>query len=309
MSTGTGTGTHDPLAIYTSHNIIANAMRSICIGYSLSVWVSCGLIMHFINKRGAYLPIISATFLFGFNVACIAIDVLRLPCRGRAVSIYVFSYLSQICLEIYQTNKMRILACRHPAVKVLAYLLFAVRAGSLIAALFFYYDITTSEGLCATGYPFLALLIEKFILLFYNLGNLGLLFHIVRKTELESKGVMHASQVLHLFLFQDGLTFVLAIILDTIFILIVSFVATSWIFSMTAGLANGFNLFILHVKYCTSLKARVLPMQGGIASPVQGTKLKSRQQSLQSGAGVAAGGNEVNSAAAGSSIKSAVVQM
>ncbi|KAJ3097191.1 hypothetical protein HDU96_000467 [Phlyctochytrium bullatum] len=295
MSTYDPTAAGSNPAVYTSNNIVANAMRSICIGYALSVWVSCGIIMNFANKRGAYLPILSATFLLGFNVACIVIDVLRTPCKGRAVSIYVFSYLSQICLEIYQTNKMRIVAHRDPIARSLAYLLFFLRAGSLVTLLFFYYDITTSEGLCATGFPLWALLTEKLVLLAFNLGNLGLLFNIIRKAEIETSGMMNVSSILYTFLFHDGLTFVLAIILDAIFIFIVSFISTSWIFSMTAGLANGFNLFILHVKFCSSLKIRMKPPEGGVQRV--GSKRSSNQRN-QLGAGT--GGNGSNVGAGGS---------
>ncbi|KAJ3100071.1 hypothetical protein HDU97_002507 [Phlyctochytrium planicorne] len=280
--------------IYSSSNIISNAMRSICIGYSLAVIINAGILMNFINKKGAILPIISAVFLMGFNIACIIIDVVKAPCSGRAVSIYVFSYGSQICLEIYQTNKMRLLAHRDLVVKILAYILFACRAISLIVLLFYYYDITSKTGLCATGYPFNALLSEKLILLFYNLGNLGLLFYLIQKGAKEN-GSFKFSGILQTFLFQDGLTFILAIVLDTIFICIVSFITTTWIYSMAAGLANGFNLLILHVKYCTSLKGRVT---GGLQSPSpnsstlnKATKSANadRRQSIKSSATIQAG--------------------
>ncbi|KAJ3100069.1 hypothetical protein HDU97_002505 [Phlyctochytrium planicorne] len=219
--------------IYSSSNIISNAMRAICVGYSLAVIINASILMNFINKKGAILPIVSAVFLMGFQ---------------------------------YQTNKMRLLAHRDLVVKIIAYVLFAARAISLIVSLFYYYDITSKTGLCATGYPFNNLLAEKLVLLFYNLGNLVLLIFLLQKGAKEN-GSFKFSGVLRTFLFQDGLTFILAIVLDTIFICIVSFITTTWIYSMAAGLANGFNLLILHVKYCTSLKGRVTGGLPATASP------------------------------------------
>ncbi|KAJ3097190.1 hypothetical protein HDU96_000466 [Phlyctochytrium bullatum] len=229
--------------IYSSNNIIANAMRSICIGYSLCVIIQCGIQMNFINKRGAYLPIISASLLMGFNIACIIIDI--------------------ICLEIYQTNKMRILAHRDLIIRILAYVLFAIRAVSLIVLLFFYFDVTSGTGL-------------------YNLGNLALLFYLIRKSQIEGKNFSFGG-VMNVFLFQDGLTFILAIILDIIFICIVSFVNITWIFSMTAGLANGFNLLILHIKYCTSLKTRVAGLNSVTNSPHNSANAVKRKSKVESG--------------------------
>ncbi|KAJ3217615.1 hypothetical protein HDU67_007557 [Dinochytrium kinnereticum] len=270
--------------IYTSNNIVANAMRSICVGYSFAVIITCGILMNFINRRGAILPIISATFLLGFNVAAIVIDLVKAPCKGRAVSIYVFSYLSQICLEVYQSNKMRILSHRDLIPRILSYSLFAIRAISLIVLLFFYYDITNSLGLCATGYPFYALLAEKLILLFYNIGNLAILYFLFKKDSKEHK-TFQMDGIVKVFLFQDGMAFVMAIILDGIFIVIVSFVTTPWIFSMAAGLANGFNLLILHVKYCTGLRSRVSQELGTRqhASPATSGKMVpvSRESSIK----------------------------
>ncbi|KAJ3217616.1 hypothetical protein HDU67_007558 [Dinochytrium kinnereticum] len=251
--------------MYSANNIIANAMRSICIGYSFSVLITCGILMNFINKRGAILPIISAFFLMGFNIGAVVIDLVKAPCKGRAVGIYVCCYISQICLEIYQTNKMRILANREPIIKYSAFALFSFRAVSLVVLLFYYSDRANAVGLCATVFPFHALLSEKVILLFYNFGNLGLLFYLIQKSQRENGGFKF-SGVLNIFLFQDGMAFIMAIILDGIYIFIVSFVTTPWIFSMAAGLANGFNLLILHVKYCTSLKTRVLAFENQTSS-------------------------------------------
>ncbi|KAJ3100066.1 hypothetical protein HDU97_002502 [Phlyctochytrium planicorne] len=268
----------DSDAIFTISNIIANATRSICIGFSLAVIIQCFLTAS-VGKRAVILPILSALLLFGLNLFSIIIDVLHWPCKGRAVSIYVVSYCSQICLEvgskddygmisrmlirlsglqISQTNKLRILATDNLILTIMVYAVFVVRAGSLVALLFFYYDITSPSGLCATGYPLVALLAEKFILLFYNLINLGILAHLFwiertqrRKTKMKEKGL------LFFFLQQDSQTFILAIILDAIFICIVSVVSTPWIFSMSAGLANGFNTFILHIRYCSNLKRQL----------------------------------------------------
>ncbi|KAJ3101052.1 hypothetical protein HDU97_001695 [Phlyctochytrium planicorne] len=233
--------------IYTSSNIIANAMRSICIGYAFSVIITCGVMMNFINKKGAILPIVSATFLLGFN----------------------------ICLE------MRILTHRDKVLQIIAYVLFVIRAASLVVLLFYYYDVTSATGLCATGFPFNALLAEKLILLFYNLGNIAILLYIFRRDAADNKN-FKSGGIIKVFLLQDGSTFIMAIVLDTIYILIVSFITTTWIFSMAAGLANGFNCLILHVKYCTSLKGRVGGQLGLQAPSPAGSALKAKSDGKSS---------------------------
>ncbi|KAJ3100013.1 hypothetical protein HDU97_002620 [Phlyctochytrium planicorne] len=255
---------------YTEINLLTNAFRSLCIGYAISVITTCAILMNFVNRKAALLPILSAVFLICCLFPAITIDLVRPAsdlsnvnaCKGRALAIYIFSYLSQICLEIYQTNKIRILAHRDRVCRYLAYALFGLRVASIAINLAFYRDIKDANGTCSTGFPFMNLLAEKLILLFYNLGNIFILVYIVKKGA--SNGIAFKS-VTSFFLYQDGLTFSLAVILDAIYIsVLASFTNTPWIMSMAAGLANGFNMFILHVKYCVSLSLRVrgLPTSG-----------------------------------------------
>ncbi|KAJ3098846.1 hypothetical protein HDU97_003709 [Phlyctochytrium planicorne] len=248
--------------IYSEINLMTSTFRTFSIGYAFSVIATCSILMNFVNKKAAILPILSAVFLICCLLPALVIDFMRPAtnpanvnaCRGRAVAIYIFSYLSQICLEIYQTRKITIVAHRETLCRYFAYVLFGLRLASIFVNLGFYSDIKLPNGMCSTGFPFINLLVEKLILLGYNLGNFFILVHIANKGDKD--GVNFAS-ITSKFLFQDGLTFILAVVLDAIYIsVIASFASMPWIMSLAASIANGFNMFILHVKYCVSLSLR-----------------------------------------------------
>ncbi|KAJ3100014.1 hypothetical protein HDU97_002621 [Phlyctochytrium planicorne] len=259
---GTSSANVTDTGAYTEINLITNVFRTFCMGYAIAVIATCSILMNFVNRKAAVLPILSAVFLICCLFTALVIDVIRPAsnpanvnaCKGRTVAIYVFSYLSQICLEIYQTRKITIVAGRERVCRYLAYFLFGLRVISIGVNLPFYTDIKQSNGTCSTGFPFMNLLAEKLILLVYNLGNFFILLHIVNKGE--RNGVAFAS-ITSKFLVQDGLTFILAVVLDAAYISVIAcFSSSGWIMSMAASLANGTNMFILHIKYCVSLSLR-----------------------------------------------------
>ncbi|KAJ3208200.1 hypothetical protein HDU67_006947 [Dinochytrium kinnereticum] len=249
---------------YSQVSIITNMMRAINVGYSLSVISMCSIILNFTNRStsGALLPLISAVFLLAANMAFMLIDVIKPACPGRAVGIYVFVYLSQICLEVYQSNRMRMLSLGNVIARSAAYALFIIRASSLPVLLYYYSDAeNTTNHICITVFPPTALMIEKAILIFYNIGNLLILIYLSQTAQSEKKpGKMVFKTLLITFLVQDGLTFIAALILDSAYLTVILTVSAPWIMSLAAGLANGFNLAILHIKYCAEVKVVILAL-------------------------------------------------
>ncbi|KAI8850755.1 hypothetical protein BC829DRAFT_488640 [Chytridium lagenaria] len=239
---------------------VANVMRAFCLGYAVSTMLMCLTLTNPFQSsemlargtgRSAIIPFLSALFLTSVMSAAILIDFLRLPCAFRAVSLYIFIYLSQICLEIYQTNRVRLLSQQSIPSRIIAYLLFILRATSLCVLLFFYGDLhSTSTRICGTIYPFSALLVEKSILVFYNLGNLTILLYLItnRNPHIGFKGLISY------FLFQDGLTFVLSLFLEGAYLGVVATATSPYMMTTASSLASGANMLILHIKYCNEIR-------------------------------------------------------
>ncbi|KAJ3095764.1 hypothetical protein HDU96_001058, partial [Phlyctochytrium bullatum] len=145
--------------------------------------------------------------------------------------------------------------------------------------------------ICFTVYPTEALIVEKSILVFYNAGNLLILVflarHATREALLASSGDILDRpsrstpltrdsttrgpspqrpvfrSLLWKFLVQDGQTFVLALVLDTAYVGVMAGVKAPWMMSLAAGLANGFNLVVLHVKHCAEVRVILAALIGG----------------------------------------------
>lgn len=129
--------------------------------------------------RGSIICTISAVCLMMVQIISISYDLAApVECKGRSLILYIFSYSSQICLDIYQVYKIRILCRYHKSLRIVSLLTFSVRAISLLLNLCFYYDIVGVNLVCATGFPLVNLIAEKVILIFYNLINLGILYWI-----------------------------------------------------------------------------------------------------------------------------------
>ncbi|KAI8850746.1 hypothetical protein BC829DRAFT_388780 [Chytridium lagenaria] len=232
-----------PPDVYSQVNLITNVMRSLGLGYAFCVCVMCGIMINFTNRftRAAFLPLISAISLIIAQSSAILIDIFRPRCDNRALGLYVFYYGSQICLEVYQTNRVRMLAANNTVAKSI---------GIIAGVFLFYYSDSSNliNNVCITVFPSTVLITEKCILLFYNTGNLLILVYLAHYNTMGT------------FLFQDGLTFIMALLLDSAYVAVIATVTTPWIMSLAAGLANGFNLAILHVKYCAEVKVVLMTL-------------------------------------------------
>ncbi|KAJ3091983.1 hypothetical protein HDU96_002865, partial [Phlyctochytrium bullatum] len=174
-----------PSEAYSQTQLITNVLRALTMGYGISVVTLCSILASLDNRSvagtAAILPLASGLFMVVANLGSIIVDVLRPGCAGRAVLVYIVTYCGQICLEIYQTNRIRVLAHHHPISRTVAYALFILRASSLCTLLFFFQDSQNSTNrICITVYPPTALIVEKVIVLVYNAGNLGVLLHLAR---------------------------------------------------------------------------------------------------------------------------------
>ncbi|KAJ3320105.1 hypothetical protein HDV06_005670 [Boothiomyces sp. JEL0866] len=156
-------------------------------------------------------------------------------CKGRALTF-------QICLDIYQVVKITILCRLHQNLKYLSWTSFGIRSVSLIVNLCFYYDGVGANQVCSTGFPFTNLIIEKLILISYNLINLGILYRIT------AAGSTIAS-ITQIFLVKDGLTFVICFVLELIFVIVVALFPSGYIYSVAAALGNGIATFALYMHY------------------------------------------------------------
>ncbi|KAJ3101815.1 hypothetical protein HDU97_001041 [Phlyctochytrium planicorne] len=248
---------------YPLVNLIANIMRSFTLGFAACIILTtCTLsnpisqLINIFNKsfkssahgRTSVLPFLSSMVLVGVLITSIAYDIVKPRCAGRTVSLYVFIYLSQICLEIHQTNRVRMLSRENVIARACAYSLFMIRATSLVCLCFFYDDLMSSTTrICGTVYPFPYVLFEKCILVGYNVGNLLILVYLQE----QKKGF---KGILSYFLFQDGMTFVVSFLLETMYVVVVGTVANPYIVSTASGLGAGFNMSILYFKYILEMR-------------------------------------------------------
>ncbi|KAJ3098214.1 hypothetical protein HDU97_004196 [Phlyctochytrium planicorne] len=279
-----------PSEVYSAVNLITNVMRAINMGFSISIIIMCSIILNFAHRtakivKGAILPLISATGLLVGMISAVAMDFIKPACTGRSVGIYSIFYASQICLEIYQTNRIRMLAHSDVTARSIGYALFIIRASSLVVLLFYYYDWENNTNhVCTTGLSSLGVILEKAVLLVYNSGNLLILYHLSRTPPSQSHtqsltmlnrasetkfpsshptspGTQPAFRSLSaMFFYQDGLTFSLAILLDGAYVAAILTVRDPWMMSLVEGLANGFNLAILHIKYCFDIRVFLMAL-------------------------------------------------
>jgi hypothetical protein len=128
--------------------------------------------------------------------------------------------------------------------------IFAVRAISLVVNLGFYYDPgLTSNGICPTGFPVNNLIVEKVILVIFNLGNIAIMLYVMKCNE----AMESTRQLFMMFIIQDGLSFSISLVLNLFFVIVTAALQGTGVYSMTAALGNGFNMFVLFVQSITTI--------------------------------------------------------
>lgn len=247
------------------------------LGFSLAALTAYILLTFFERHKNILLLLYSAVAMVVANILFTGYDYLMAEsCAGRSIITYIFSYTGQICLEIYQTRKIVILASQNKIMKIFAFILFAIRAISLIVNWFYYFDPPKSfNGVCSTGFPIVNLIVEKTILVFFNLGNMVILLYLMKKSD----KFQSSKELLIGFALQDGLTFIMAFFLDFFFVLSTALLQGTAIYSMTAALGNGFNMFILYVQtIITILKRMTRKTMTGRSESKNPTTTKSERQ-------------------------------
>ena len=242
---------------YTQAQFITNMFRSVVIGFCSSVLMDSIFIFSATHIRPSILPGLSALIMLAVQVLCIVYD-LSPPsnCYPRVYIVYGMIYASQLCLEIYQTQKVHVLSKRNPKCRYLSYFLFFLRLGSLGFSLFYYKDGKSKNGVCHSLFEIQNLVIEKVILLLFNAVNIGILIYLFKKNQ---NIQFQTSDVFTMLLVQDGFAFVVAFALDAIFVVITAlFVKESAsVYSMTSALGNAVNVLVLYLQNSINIRRRL----------------------------------------------------
>ena len=240
---------------YTQTQLLTNIFRACTLTFGGTVFLNCVLLYSSRGMRYAAYPLASSVCLVMVNlIACIYDILVVSSCTGRSLTLYVFSYASQLSLDVYQTNKMIKLSFGKRINKYVSIGLFVCRFVSLIVNLCYYYDIKNPSGICSTGFPIFNLFVEKAVVILFDLGNMANLYVIMRSSEKHGVKSSFMSQ----FFLRDGLTFGISLVLNIMFVSATAAFPSGWAYSMTAALGNGIGCLVLFVQVSLSYARRVI---------------------------------------------------
>lgn len=238
---------------YSSAGVLTNVLRSIALGFGTAILSDT--VFLYSQQKGylKWLPGLSAFFYSVAQLIAIVFDVSApLACSGRVHTMYIFIYGSQLCLDLYQLQKTVIVAKSSVILRSSALVLFAGRLASICYSYATAYDLPLPTGICATGFPVINLVVEKSVLIVYNLGNLAILIYVGYKDSAN----IGLSAIMGELLFRDGFSFTLGVILDTLSVIGYALFKAGAGFSLLGNFANASNMIILFFQ--NSLAVRYL---------------------------------------------------